>query len=145
MAALDMDQAIEQFQQAGNEFHKGHSEPMLKMISRRDDVSVANPLGPAVRGWHKVVETVERAASNYREGEPVVYENIVKVVSSDMAFIVENEVSRAKVGGSQDFATVALRATVIFRKEEGVWKIVHRHADPIVSNRSVESIIQKKT
>jgi len=143
MTALDIDQAIEQFQQAGNEFHKGNPEPMLKMFSQRDDVSVANPWGPAVRGRKELVETVKRAALNYREGDPVVYENIVKVVTPDLAFIVENERSRAKVGGSQDFATIALRATVIFRKEDGVWKIVHRHADPIVSIQPVESIIEK--
>ena len=86
---------------------------------------------------------MERAASLYREGDPPVFEMIVKVVTPDFAFIVENERGRAKVGGSQDFSMIALRATVIFRKEDGVWKIVHRHADPIVSNQPVESIIQK--
>lgn len=143
MDAFDIDQAIEQFQQAGNEFHKGNPEPILKMWTQREDVSVANPLGPAVRGWEQLVETVRRAASNYRDGDPVDYEIIAKVVTPDLAFIVENERSRAKVGGSQDFASIALRATIIFRKEDGVWKIVHRHADPIVSNQPVESIIQK--
>lgn len=143
MDAFDIDQAIEQFQQAGNEFHKGNPEPILKMWTQREDVGVANPLGPAVRGWEQLVETVRRAASNYRDGDPVDYEIIAKVVTPDLAFIVENERSRAKVGGSQDFAPIALRATIIFRKEDGVWKIVHRHADPIVSNQPVESIIQK--
>jgi len=70
MAELDIDQAIDQFYQAANEFRKGNPEPLLKMWSRREDVSVANPYGPAVRGWKNVVETVERAASLYREGDP---------------------------------------------------------------------------
>ena len=52
------------------------------------------------------------------------------------------ERSRAKVGGSQDYATVVLRGTVIFRKEEGVWRIAHRHADPITAPRAGNSIIQ---
>ena len=87
---------------------------------------------------------MERAASNYREGEPVRFENVVKVVTPDLGFIVEIERSRAKVGGSQDFAPVALRATTIFRREDGAWKIMHRHADPITTNQPVESIIQKE-
>jgi hypothetical protein len=70
LVTSDFDRAIEQFQQAANEFHKGNSKPMLEMFSRREDVSVANPWGPAVVGRDKVVETVERAALNYREGDP---------------------------------------------------------------------------
>lgn len=143
MAASDIDQAIKQFQHAGNEFHKGNPEPMLKMFSRREDVSVANPWGPAVRGREKLEETVKRAASNYREGLPVVYENIAKVVTPDIAFTVHTERAMALLVGRQDFAPIVLRVTTIFRKEDGVWKIVHRHADPIVSNQPVESIIQK--
>jgi ketosteroid isomerase-like protein len=61
----------------------------------------------------------------------------------DLAFVVENEQSQVKVGGRQDFSTVALRVTAIFRLEEGVWKIVHRYAETIVSNRPAEALIQR--
>ncbi|MGA7076654.1 MAG: nuclear transport factor 2 family protein [Halobacteriota archaeon] len=67
----------------------------------------------------------------------------MKVVTPDLAFIVENERAKAKVDGRQDFSTIALRVTTIFQPEEGVWKIVHRHADPIVSNQPVETLIQE--
>jgi hypothetical protein len=30
---------------------KGNPEPMQRMFSHREDVSLANPLGPAARGW----------------------------------------------------------------------------------------------
>jgi hypothetical protein len=32
---------------------------------------------------------------------------------------------------------------MIFRPEEGTWKIVHRHADPITTPQAVESVIQE--
>jgi len=48
-----------------------------------------------------------------------------------------------KVDGSKDLAKIALRITAIFRKEDEGWKIVHRLADPIVSNQPAESIIHK--
>ncbi len=140
---MNFDQTIEKYHKALNEFHKGRPEFILDMFSERDDVSLANPLGPTVRGRKKVVETAERAASNYREGEPIRFETVVKVVTPDLAFVVENERSRVKVGGSEDFSTVALRVTAIFRPEEGVWMIVHRHADTIISRRPAESLIEK--
>lgn len=116
---MDFDQTIEKYHKALSEFQKGNPEPVLDMFSQREDVSLANPLDPAVCGRKKVVETAERAASNYREGDPIVFENLVTVVTPDLAFVVENERSQVKVGGRQDFSTVALRATAIFRLEEG--------------------------
>ncbi len=140
---MDFDQTIEKYHQALNGFHKGRPEFILDLFSERDDVSLANPLGPTVRGRKKVVETAESAASNYRDGEPIHFETVVKVVTPDLAFVVENERSRVKVGGGDNFSTVALRVTAIFRPEEGAWKIVHRHADTVVSKRSAESLIEE--
>jgi ketosteroid isomerase-like protein len=36
---------------------------------------------------------------------------------------------------------VSLRVTSIFRREEGEWRIVHRHADPVTTARPAESIV----
>jgi len=145
MAKSDLDQVIEQYHQALDEYIKGNPEPVVKLFSRREDVSLAQPLGPTALGRKQVVEIGERNASYLRDGERIGFENLVKVVTRGLAFIVEIERFRAKVGGGQDFAQSALRVTTIFRPEEGSWKIVHRHADPIVSNQPVESIIQKQT
>jgi ketosteroid isomerase-like protein len=46
------------------------------------------------------------------------------------------------MGGRNDHTPVALRVTSIFRRENGAWRLVHRHADPITSARSPESVIQ---
>ena len=64
-------------------------------------------------------------------------------VTPDLAYIVEVERFKAKVGGTEEIASGALRVTTILRREDGAWKIVHRHADPITSVRPAESVIQK--
>jgi hypothetical protein len=32
---------------------------------------------------------------------------------------------------------------MIFRPEEGTWKVVHRHADPITTEQPAESVVQE--
>jgi ketosteroid isomerase-like protein len=54
------------------------------------------------------------------------------------------ERAKAKIGGRQDVTPFTLRVTMIFRPEEdGEWKVVHRHADPITTAQPAESVIQE--
>jgi len=50
----DLDGVLKQFKQAANEFVKGKPEPVQELFSHREDVSLANPFGPPVRGWEQV-------------------------------------------------------------------------------------------
>jgi ketosteroid isomerase-like protein len=113
------------------------------MYSHRADVSLANPFGPPVRGWDEAALTMERAASRYSDGEIVGFEKVAKYVTSELAYIVEVERYRTKVGGREEISPMALRVTSILRSEDSAWKIVHRHADPITTAQPAESVIQQ--
>ncbi len=139
---LNFDQVIQKVHLALLEFVKGNPEPMKLMFSHREDVTLANPFGPPKRGWKQVAEIMDRAASFFKDGETS-FDIIAKYVTPDLAFVVEIEWQRIKIGGRQDVSPAPLRATMIFRPEDGTWKILHRHADPITSARPPESIIQK--
>jgi ketosteroid isomerase-like protein len=144
MAAVDdVDQLIEQFHLASGEFLKGNPKPTQELFSHREDVTLANPFGPPVRGWEQVAKVSEHAASQVRDGEFVSAEIIEKNVTPELAYVVEIEQAKAKIGGSEDITPFALRVTMIFRPEEGTWKIVHRHADPITTVQPAESVIQE--
>lgn len=142
-ASDDLDQVIEQNHLALSEFMKGNHEPLKKLYSQRDDVTLGNPFGPFARGIKQVVQTMQRAASYYRDGEATGFELVSKYVTPDLAYIVEVERLKSKVGGREDVTPVSLRVTNIFRREEGVWRLAHRHADPITTTRPAESVIQK--
>jgi len=72
MAAVDeVDQLIEQFHLASDEFLKGNPVPVNKLWSHLEDVTLANPFGPPVHGWDEVAKAGERAASQVRDGELV--------------------------------------------------------------------------
>jgi ketosteroid isomerase-like protein len=142
-AVDEVDKVLEQFQLAGNEFMKGNPKPVQALFSHREDVSLANPFGPPVRGWEQVAKTQERGASHYRDGEIYDFETIVKYVTLELAFICWVERTNAKVGGRDDITPCDLRDTMVLRPEDGTWKVVHRHADPITTARPAESVIQE--
>ncbi len=142
-AVDDLDQAVEQYHLAAAEFIKGNPEPYKMVFSHHEDVSLANPFGPVARGWDEVAQTMERAASLYRDGEITGFENVAKYVTPELAYIVEEARFRIKVGGREEVSHVALRTTSILRPEEGAWKVVHRHADPITTAQPAESVLQK--
>ena len=122
---------------------KGDPEPLKNLYSRRDDVIVANPFGPPSKGWEKAAATMESAATNYRDGEATGFERISEYATADLAYIIEIERFLSKVGGGDKLVPISLRVTTIFRREEGAWRIVLRHADFITSARPPASIVRE--
>jgi ketosteroid isomerase-like protein len=98
---------------------KGNPELVTKLWSHREDVSFANPYGPPVRGWEQVAKTVEHASSLRSDGEFVGSEIVAKYATPELAYVVQIERAKAKVGGSEDITPYALRTTMIFRPEDG--------------------------
>jgi ketosteroid isomerase-like protein len=144
MAAIeDLSSALEQYHSAAAEFIKGNPQPYKRVFSHQGDVGLANPFGPVVRGWEQAAATMERAASLYRDGEIIDFENVATYVTPELAYIVEVERFEIKVGGREEISAVALRTTSILRPEEGTWKVVHRHADPITTAQPAESVMKR--
>ena len=139
----DLDDMLEQFKQAGQEFVKGSPKPVQELFSHREDVSLANPFGPPARGWEQVAKAQERGASVFRDGEIYDFESVAKYVTPELACILWIERTNAKVGGAEDITPCDLRVTMALRPEDGIWKVVHRHADPITTARPAESAIQQ--
>ena len=99
-----LDAGIEQYHLALGEFVKGNPEPVKQMFSHQEDVTLANPLGPPARGWEQVAQTIERAASNFRDGEIESVEIVSKYATPELAYVLEIERAKAKVSGREDMA-----------------------------------------
>jgi ketosteroid isomerase-like protein len=141
--ADDFDEVLEQYHLALDEIVKGSPDGYKRVYSHQDDVTLANPFGPPARGWDEVAKTLERAASQFRDGEATGFENVAKYITLELAYTVEIERCQAKVEGREDVTPIAVRVTTIFRPEEGAWKVVHRHADPITTLQPAETVIQE--
>src|SRR5215212_4088685 len=125
MAATDdFDDVLEQYHLALDEIMKGGPDGYKRAYSHRDDVTLANPFGPPVRGWDEVAPTLERAASHYRDGEASGFENVAKYTTAELAYTVEMERCQAKVEGMMsDRLPCRLRRSFGLKREIGKWCI----------------------
>jgi hypothetical protein len=90
-AEENVEELIEQFTLAQGELLKGNSEPAKEFCSHREDVTLANPLGPVVHGWEQVAAATDQAASQFRDGEYLGVEDISRCVTPQLAYIVRIE------------------------------------------------------
>lgn len=107
----------------------GDAGPRKALWSHEDPVTI---LGAAktVSGWPAVADLFDWLAENFSNGSSYDLDVSAAGVSGDLGYVVGAEHSKASVGGEAP-ALIALRVTLIFRREGGQWKEVHRHADPI--------------
>jgi ketosteroid isomerase-like protein len=139
----DFNALIEPYHGALRALINGDPSVYKAMYSEGEDVTLANPFGGVAQGRAEVEERLDGAAANYRDGEIVGCETITKSVTSQLAYLVEVEEYKAKVGGSDEPSPLGLRVTTVFRPEAGSWKVVHRHADPAIGPQPPEAVIQR--
>jgi len=107
----DLDAVLGEYHRALDAFFRGDSSPVKPLYSRGDGATLANPFGPARRGWGEIEETMDRAAANYRDGRTLGFDEVSRLVATELAYVVEVEHYEAKVAGSAETTAVSLRCT----------------------------------
>src|SRR5215468_7835649 len=128
----DVDGLLDAYDEALQAFLNGDPGPVSELFSRRDDVTLANPLGPPQRGWADVERAIKDAAANFKGGSCRV-EDVSRFATPDLAYVVRLERAEVQLAVSGETAPVSLRVTMIFRREEDNWKVAHRHADSVTT------------
>ncbi len=124
---------LEELRAALTAVANGDPEPMKALCSHTDSVSQCGLWGGVESGWAEVGERWEWVASQFvpDEGE-VTSETAFLTVSGDMAYGVFIERWWVRLRSRSEPAELVLRTTLIFRREGGEWKAVHRHGDNAV-------------
>src|SRR4051794_16667979 len=131
--SADASQFFDRYHEAARKFARGDPASVKALYSRAEDVTLANPFGPAVRGWEEVSKALDFASSSFSDGEVQDFEVIAVYDGGDLITVLASERWRGKVGDRNEVEGFELGVTTTRRREGEEFKIVHRHADPITT------------
>jgi len=76
---------------------------------------------------------LEFASARLQDGDVSRFEVLAQYEGGGMVVVHTLEDRRARIPGRSEVEPFQLRATSVLRRENGVWRIVLRHADPIAT------------
>src|SRR4051794_4875666 len=118
-------------QESADAYLAGDLDGYARVLPHADDFTLMPPFGGPTRvGFALDDETREAVRRTFRGGH-VDVEVEASYVSDDLAVLAVVERQRGLVGDfpEQDWS---LRVTLVFRRDAGQWRLVHRHADALV-------------
>lgn len=111
------------------------------LISQADDASIYGPFGgPATIGATQWAARGAEAVKAFKNGASNLH--LIKAYASgDLAVLVTLEEQSGDIAGKPAHPW-SIRVTQVYRRENGTWKVVHRHADPLVRFRPLEETLK---
>jgi ketosteroid isomerase-like protein len=133
---------LPQWEAAQSRFVNGDPTLWKRNASHRDDATVLGAFGGYEKGWNDVGPRYDWASSQFKEsGAKMKVEYLNTGTSGDLAFTVSIErQEEVRLGDQRKPAPRALRVTQIFRNEDGAWKLLHRHADPLLEKKAPSTV-----
>lgn len=120
-------QAVAQFYSALNAMFTGDVNPMKEIWSHSNDVTYMGPGGGVQVGWDEVLKTWEAQAAK-KLGGKVEPTDMHITVGQDLAIVSDIEQGE-NTNAAGAVEKVSIRATNLFRKEGGKWKMIGHHTD----------------
>ncbi len=108
--------------------HNGDPGPRRALWSRREPVSVLGAWANA-RGQEELDDLFAAVGRSFSDCTSYEFELLAFDVMGDMAYTAGLEHTSASVDGQP--RTYTLRATQVYRRENGEWKVAHRHGDTV--------------
>jgi ketosteroid isomerase-like protein len=132
----DVTELVRSVAEATSAYIQGDIQRYLTLIKHGDDYTLMAPYGGEPRRGFDVEQALESTPKMFRGGEADL-ELVESYASGDIAVLVVIERQHGEVGGLPD-QDWSLRVTWVFRREGPEWRLVHRHADPLVHAISLE-------
>jgi ketosteroid isomerase-like protein len=135
----DLDEFLARHAEAEEAMIRGDPAPRMALWSRRDPVTLFGAAtGGCKVGWDELSRIFRWVASTFSDVSDFRFEVEAAGVSGDLAYAVGYERFNGSIDG-RPVAPVTVRVTHVYRREDGEWRIVHRHGDSVPADESPPS------
>ena len=131
MTDKSWEDAMARLAAAQRDFVNGDATGIKALYSHREDVTVMGGFGGFERGWSEVGPRLDWAASQFAGGS-YRQDDLSVIVGPEVACLVSLERWTYINARDRSETRLDLRVTQAFRREEGAWRLVHRHADSLM-------------
>jgi len=131
--------ASKQFYAGLNRMLNGDADPLQDIWSHGTAVTAMHPIGGLHVGWDAVRESFGNVAELASDGKVELKDQRIQVLG-DVACEAGTERGQVKLAGHP--VAIDHRVTNIYRREEGVWKMIHHHTDTSPAMQEVLGIMK---
>jgi ketosteroid isomerase-like protein len=138
----DLDRLIRDAREAAVAYIRGEIRRSLDLVPHASDYSLMPPYGgDTMHGYNPTLEQIQTTTEYFAGPGEAEFDIEATYTSGALAVLVGVERQHGVVGGypEQDWS---LRVTLVFRFEEGIWRMVHRHADPLVHGITMDQVAE---
>ncbi|MEE3851021.1 nuclear transport factor 2 family protein [Gordonia sp. LSe1-13] len=135
-----LDELIQRNDAAAKAYINGEIDRFLDLVNPADDYTLFTPFGGEAVSDMDRSEDAKRATAEFFQGGEAALEVAAAHMSGDLAVLIAIERQHGRVGG-RDLPDCSLRVTLVFRHDDAGWRLLHRHADPLVHPIDFDALV----
>ncbi len=116
-------------EQAAKAYVRGDGGKLDAIVPHEGNASFHSPRGDTVVGAHDVAARYQADARTFHSKGATRLEVIQEAGDQELGFWTGFQKATVQIADAPQPAEMSIRVTEIFRKIDGEWRLIHRHAD----------------
>lgn len=132
----DFETFLKRREEASTAFVNGDFDPLDGVSTHTSPATIFGPNGDCIQDADQVNTANATGAKRFKPGSENAFDIMHTAADQNIAYWVGIQRSVVQMHGQEQGIPMDLRVTEIFRRENGQWKLIHRHADRLATDDS---------